>query len=261
MNKFFFIALLSLFALPVHATTIPVSQLSAGDLIRGSSHTAVYYYAVDGFRYVFPNDKTYFTWYSNFNGVKWISDQDLATIQIGGNVTYKPGVKMLKINSSPTVYAVAGNGALRAVASEAVAKNLYGNTWNKQIDDVPDGFFGNYQMGSPVEFASQYDVDAEQAEAVNINTDKNLKPFLTINITDTGYEPSTATITTQTAVRFVNEGTQKESATEWDGQWGSGTLEPGQHFTHYFHEGDVGRWNYFSKYTDKSLMQGSLTVE
>src|SRR5690349_3043752 len=69
------------------------SSVNSGDLVRGQTYSAVYYIGADGLRYVFPNQKTYDTWYSNFNTVKFISDADLAKIQIGGNVTYKPGVR------------------------------------------------------------------------------------------------------------------------------------------------------------------------
>src|SRR3990167_5556422 len=93
---------------------VSLENLQAGDLIRGESYSAVYYYGQDGFRYVFPNDKTYFTWYENFDDVKWISDSDLSDIQIGGNVTYKPGVKMIKINSDPKVYVVGSGGEIQS---------------------------------------------------------------------------------------------------------------------------------------------------
>src|SRR3989338_2938836 len=79
---------------PVKAAITPLAYINSGDLIRGESFAAVYYMGEDGFRYVFPNDKTYFTWYENFDSVKWLSDTDMGTIQIGGNVTYRPGVKM-----------------------------------------------------------------------------------------------------------------------------------------------------------------------
>jgi len=157
MKKLFVFAILALIAFPVSAATTPIQNLTSGDLIRGESYNSVYYYGKDGFRYVFPNDKTYFTWYTDFSTVKWLSDSDLASIQIGGNVTYKPGVKMLKINSSPTVYAISAGGELRAIASENIANGLYGANWNKMIDDVPDGFFSNYSLGSSIDIASQYD--------------------------------------------------------------------------------------------------------
>lgn len=255
------VALLFTIALPAEAATIPASALAPGDLIRGSSFSAVYYYGKDGMRYVFPNDKTYFTWYTNFNGVKWLSDADLSTIQIGGNVTYKPGVKMLKINSDPKVYALARGGELRAVASEDIAKSLYGNNWNKMIDDVSDGFFSNYHIGSVIDLPSRYDAAAEKRDATDINIDKSLKPFLNIVIKNNGYDPATATIEDGTAVRFVNGGSENESATEWDSKWGTGTLKPGEHFTRYFRKEDEGRWSYYSKFTDKTLMQGSVIVQ
>ncbi|MBI5369968.1 cupredoxin domain-containing protein [Candidatus Uhrbacteria bacterium] len=243
----------------IAASTIPASALHSGDLIRGTSLSGVYFYGEDGLRYVFPNDKTYFTWYSNFNSVKWLSDADLATIQIGGNVTYKPGVKMVKINSDPKVYAVGSGGTIRAVASEAVAKSLYGATWNKQIDDVPDGFFSNYKMGSLIELASQYSVSAEKADATNINADKNLKTPTVISIGATAYSPSTTTIESGTAVRFVNTSSTSQSASEFDSIWGTGTLKPGEHFTRYFKQ--KGTWTFYSKFVPQITMTGAIIVK
>ncbi len=248
------------FALPAYgATPIPVASLQSGDLIRGQTFSSVYYYGEDGFRYVFPNDKTYFTWYSNFDKVKWLTDKDLASIQIGGNVTYKPGAKMIKINSDPKVYAVSSAGILRPITSETIATALYGNDWNKKIDDVQDGFFPNYKIGGKIEFASQFSISSETAGAKDINMDKNLKPAIMISVGDAGYNPPTTTIDVDRAVRFVNEGKTNQSATEWDGTWGSGTLKPGQHFTRYFRK--KGTWTFYSIYTPKTAMTGALIVQ
>ena len=241
-----------------HAATVPLSTIASGDLIRGNAFSAVYYYGADGFRYVFPNDKIYFTWYKDFKTVKWVSDADLSKIQIGGNVTYKPGVKMLKINSDPTVYAISQNGTLRAIGSEAVAKTLYGITWNKQIDDLPDGFFGNYHIGGKLEFASQFSPASEKLVA-SVNEDKKLLPATVIHITDTGYTESTIHLTSGRAVRFVNDGLANHSATEWDGIWGSGTLKPGETFSKYFSM--KGTWTYYSMYDSKNTFEGAIIVE
>ncbi|OGL99084.1 hypothetical protein A2318_01130 [Candidatus Uhrbacteria bacterium RIFOXYB2_FULL_45_11] len=216
------------------ASLTSLASLKSGDLIRGESFTAVYYYGLDGFRYVFPNDKTYFTWYSNFNTVKWVSDADLTKIQIGGNATYKPGARMIKINSDPRVYVVAKGGLIRAIGSEAVAKALYGPTWNKQIDDVPDGFFSNYKIGGTIDDASMFSPAAEKSEAVDINFDKGLKAPVVISITDSGYSPATLSVQAGTAVKFVNNGTTKHTASDDAGDWGTGTLNPGESFTKYF---------------------------
>lgn len=122
---------------------------TAGTLIRASS-PAVYYCGADGKRYVFPNEKTYKTWYSDFSSVQVLTDAQLGAIQIGGNATYKPGVKMVKIQSDPRVYAVDNGGVLRHVTSEAIARSMYGDNWNTKIDDISDAFFVNYSIGLPI---------------------------------------------------------------------------------------------------------------
>ncbi|MEK7116023.1 MAG: hypothetical protein AAB879_01365, partial [Patescibacteria group bacterium] len=67
--KCFFIVVVGLFvaSLPVHAAT-----LAAGDLVKGPTDD-VYYLAMNGMRFVFPNAKSYFTWYADFSTVKTIT--------------------------------------------------------------------------------------------------------------------------------------------------------------------------------------------
>jgi len=250
-------ALFFLAALPTYAAG--AEDIKPGDLIRGETHSAVYYYGEDGFRYVFPNDKTYFTWYDNFDDVVWLTDGDLATIQIGGNTTYKPGVRMIKITTDPTVYVVSSQGELRAILSEEVAEELYGPTWNTMIDDVPDEIFSNYSLGSELEFASQFNPESEEAGAYSIGSDKKLQIAVEVIITEEGYDSATITIEPGRAVRWINNGTENHSATEWDRAWGSGTLEPGEHFTHYFTE--TGTWHYYSTYDNQENMTGAIIVE
>lgn len=125
------------------------SAAMTGDLLKASG-PAVYYYAADGKRYVFPNEKTYFSWYVDFSSVKTISDSELASISIGGNVTVRPGTKLVKIQTDPKVYAVTKCGVLHWVESETVAKSLYGDAWATRVIDVPDAFFVNYTIGSSI---------------------------------------------------------------------------------------------------------------
>lgn len=127
-----------------HAQTV---SLSAGDLIKASG-AAVYYYAGDGKRYVFPNEKTYKTWYMDFSGVKTISDSQLASISIGGNIVFRPGTNLVKITTDPKVYAVGPGGTLHWVPTEADAKKFFGDNWASWVLDVPDAFFTNYTVSS-----------------------------------------------------------------------------------------------------------------
>ena len=242
---------------PASATTTPAS----GTLIRSTSYPAVYFMGADGFRYVFPNEATYFTWYENFNTVQWITDAELAAIQIGGNVTYKPGERMLKIQSDPKTYAVSQNGTLRWVTSESVATSLYGASWNSKIDDLPDSFFANYTIGEPIMSSGDYDVNDEQGSVTTINEDKNLSAAQTVSSSSDysdGYSPSSLTIDAGEVVRFVNDDDVNHTATATDGSWGSGTLEPGETFLRRFDE--PGTYAYFCSYHPDD-MQGVIIVE
>lgn len=120
---------------------------SAGDLIKGSLST-VYYYGYDGQRYTFPNEKTYMTWYSDFDDVTTISDSALADITLAGNVVYRYGSRWIKIQSDPRVYAVSPDGALHWIESEDVAEGFAGSDWASFIHDVPDGFWPDYTVGA-----------------------------------------------------------------------------------------------------------------
>ncbi|HPT08570.1 MAG TPA: hypothetical protein PLE28_02660, partial [bacterium] len=133
------------------AIATPVSAAaSAGDLIKKDGLSAVYYLGDDGKRYVFPNEATYKSWYSDFSGVVTISSDELSSYPLGGNVVVRPGTKLVKITTDPKVYAVEANGVLRQIPSEAAAIALYGTDWAKRVIDVADSFFINYTIGSPL---------------------------------------------------------------------------------------------------------------
>jgi len=236
---------------------VALEDLEAGDLVRGETFPAVYYYGVDGFRYVFPNDKTYFTWYDNFDDVRWISDEDLTKVQIGGNVTYRPGLRMVKINSDPKTYAVDMDGELRHVTSETVATDLYGSEWNTMIDDVPDSFFGNYFYGDPINAAGDYDKEQVMNDSPDINTDKGLVEPEEVSIYDGDYAPSAITIDAGSNVRFTNIGTDNHTVTADDLTWGSGTMAPEVSYIKKFE--DAGNYYYFDSYHPD--MTGVIIVE
>lgn len=233
-------------------------ELQPGDLIRGETYSAVYYYGNDGFRYVFPNVNTYNTWFDgDFSNVVWISDAQLAGIQIGGNVTYKPGSRMIKINTDPKTYAPGENGTLHWVTSEDAAVALYGSNWNTMIDDIPDGFFPNYTIGSDINSADDYNRDALSAAATSINVDRGLQLPADISITDGNYAPTSVTIDAGRTVRFTNNGTENHTVTADDLSWGSGTMQPGDMFVRQFEE--AGTYTFFDSYN--SQLTGAIFVE
>ena len=153
LRKFFASSVMVMTVVVMSGLTAPMTTnaaASAGDLIKKDGLSAVYYLGEDGKRYVFPNEATYKSWYSDFSGVVTISADELASYPLGGNVVVRPGTKLVKITTDPKVYAVEANGTLRQIPNEAAAIALYGADWAKRVIDVADSFFTNYTIGSPL---------------------------------------------------------------------------------------------------------------
>lgn len=190
------------------AAAVDTVAISPGDLLKCESLSSVYYFGPDGRRYVFPNEKTYFTWYEDFSGVKTISDRRCSTLPLGrSNITYRPGVKMVKITTDPRTYAVERGGILRHVVSMELAETLYGINWKDQIDDVPDAFFSNYRVGTPIENSGMYDPEAVKTSTATIMQDKQFDDTIatvTIGSVDNGFVPLTLTVKAGTRVTWVN---------------------------------------------------------
>ncbi len=153
LRKFFASSVMVMTVVVMSGLTAPMATnaaASAGDLIKKDGLSAVYYLGEDGKRYVFPNEATYKSWYSDFSGVVTISSDELASYPLGGNVVVRPGTKLVKITTDPKVYAVEANGTLRWVQTEADAIALYGANWASRVIDVADSFFTNYTIGTPL---------------------------------------------------------------------------------------------------------------
>lgn len=205
-----FVGTFAMIAVPIGTHAQVTELFSPGDLIKGVSYSSVYYFAPDGKRYVFPNEKTYFTWFTNFDAVKTISDANLGAIPIGGNITYRPGVKMVKITTDPKVYVVDEGGVLRHVDSEQIAQTLYGLNWNLKIDDIPDPFFINYTIGTPLTMASDFNPEAVMSQTTTIAQDKQMTfedASITIGTVDNGFVPKSMTVKVGTTITWTNRDT------------------------------------------------------
>ena len=147
MKKYFILsfALFALLLAPnVHAATV-----SAGDLIKTDESSAVYLLTDDGKRAVFPDEKTYKTWYSDYDDVKVISKDNMAELPIGEMVKYQAGMQLITTPSTHDVYAVEPGGDLRHIPDEATAIRLYGDEWSDRVMDVSDIFITQYDRGLP----------------------------------------------------------------------------------------------------------------
>lgn len=152
-----------------------VDEAEEGNLLKlacpggeDASHPcrAVYYYGEDGKRHAFPNERVFLTWFNDFEDVIIVTSDFMSSITLGRNVTYHPGVTMVKFISVNTVYAVGEEGELRAIDSEDTARSIFGTDWNQQIHDISDAFYGNYTFGEDIDSTSDYDPD-DVYDAVN----------------------------------------------------------------------------------------------
>ncbi len=124
--------------------------LVAGDLFKSPLSTTVYYFGSDNKRHIFPNEKTYRSWYSDWSNVKTIAALELQQMTLGENVIVRPGTVLVKIQTDPKVYAVEPGGLLRWIPTEERIKTLYGDAWATKIIDVPLAFWGDYSFGSDI---------------------------------------------------------------------------------------------------------------
>lgn len=146
----------------VTPTNTFVQPLPLAGLIRGVSTRAVYLLH-NGKRYAFPTERVFKSWYANFNAVIVVSDADLATVPLAGNVTYRPGIRLVKLQTDNRVFAIGRYGVLRHIASEAAARDLYGDAWATLVDDIMDITFGNYLEGAPIVSSADFSRTAESA--------------------------------------------------------------------------------------------------
>lgn len=145
---------------PVTGKAENISAVVAGDYIKSPSFSTVYYVTGKFTRRPFMDGQTYFTWQDSFTGVKSVTDATLSALPLEGAMLPKPGVVLVKIQSDPKTYAVTANPddafkpILRWVASEAVAKELYGAAWSSYVIDVPPTLFPRFKFGASIEKTS-----------------------------------------------------------------------------------------------------------
>ncbi|MDD5749755.1 MAG: hypothetical protein PHO91_03145 [Patescibacteria group bacterium] len=151
MKKIFIFLAIYFFSSTLALSAKAQSPQAAGSLLAlsGVTDAAVYYIAADGRKYVFPDAKTYYSWYADFSEVRRVTVEELDKYPDGGAVTYRPGTKLLTHQNTARIYAVEPGGVLRWVPSQSVASKLYGSNWPELVYDVIPGYFSSsYSKGS-----------------------------------------------------------------------------------------------------------------
>ncbi len=140
----------------IEAPELLPQGLNQGDLIKGQDST-VYYIASDFRKYAFPNEKCFFSWYPDFTSIKTVQENQLAEIEDGGFVTYRPGERLITSPEDNKVYAVLRGGRLAHIATEELATELFGADWRRLVDDLSMSFWNNYRIIEPINSLDDYE--------------------------------------------------------------------------------------------------------
>jgi len=134
------------------------------------NETWTYYIGADKKRYIFPNEGTYKSWFGDLEVKNMKTIDDVADIQIGGNVTYRPGSKILKTESVAEMFFIAPGAVLQAITEE-MAIDIYGDDWEDYIEEIENHYFTNYKIGKPIATKEEIPYIPEEW---TIDEDKNL---------------------------------------------------------------------------------------
>jgi len=101
--------------------------------------------------------------------VKAIPLDQMSQIPIGGNITYRPGSKLVKFQTDTKTYLPTKGGVLRWVQTESVANTYFGSNWNQQVDDISEAFYINYKFGEAVANPIDLSLDIVRTSVSSIN--------------------------------------------------------------------------------------------
>ncbi|MCH8049298.1 S8 family serine peptidase [Patescibacteria group bacterium] len=141
---------------PVTGELEEIIPVSIGHYITSPSFSTVYYVGGDDTRRPFMDTNTYFTYTDSFGTVVEVTDATLPTLSLKSLMLPKPGVVLIKIKSTPTVYVSEVNPSdafspiLRAIETEEIAIDMYGDNWDDFVIDVSPTFFNYYSFGEPI---------------------------------------------------------------------------------------------------------------
>lgn len=138
-----------------HAEECPA--LEAGDLMKAASGSAVYVLNADLEAAYFPHSSVYNTWFEDFSGVVSLSADCFDNYDAAAGINYMPGTYLVTRVETPTVYAVLPGNLAAPLASEDVARALYGDNWTSLVRDVHTFHWVNYTVTDEISEAVPHD--------------------------------------------------------------------------------------------------------
>lgn len=127
-----------------------VPSSTIGHLIKTSNFPAVYFLDNQNRRHLFSNEATFRTWYSgpwSEQNVKIVSQSFFDGLQVGSNVTVRPG-SLLKFDNSTNIYVAETNDQI-CLLSKTGESDLYGSQHsNKKVSLIQTSFESDYLKDS-----------------------------------------------------------------------------------------------------------------
>ncbi len=122
-----------------------------GKFIKTESNETIYFVDSSNMKHEYSQENVWHSYFGDdFSKVQIVSKQELDSYLTGDSVPYKKD-SLVKTISNPKVYKVTENKILRWITNENVATRLFGNIWNKMINDIAEVFFNDYSIGENIE--------------------------------------------------------------------------------------------------------------
>jgi hypothetical protein len=130
------------------------TDYTKGNWIKAAGNPTVYFLDQDNVRHPYPTQAVWESYFQpDFSLVKVVSEAVMSGYALGRNVPFRAGT-LVKIPSVNKVYKVDIDNSLRWLKTEAEAKLLYGEGWARRVKDLPEAFFFDYTVNSPIDFLS-----------------------------------------------------------------------------------------------------------
>jgi len=131
-------------------TASSVEKIKAGSLVIASDNVAggVYYKGTDGKLAKFESMEALQTWIAVVkynNVVVKITQKQINSAMSGQRILLRPGSKLLKVGTEPTVLYVCEKDSVCRVSDAVTASNLMGTNWNNNILTITKAQEGLYK--------------------------------------------------------------------------------------------------------------------
>ena len=137
----------------VHEATIASNPTRVGnrsiEAVKIDGNSTVF--LIDGVnRWTIQSESVYFTWFNSWNDIKVVSPIYITRFRDAGPAAFAPGAR-IKSTSDARVYVIGQDNQIHWIANEAVAREVYGPSWNEHIVDIDTSELVSYKLGEMID--------------------------------------------------------------------------------------------------------------